>query len=104
MNERQQLTLESISLRIQWLEACYPACQSDRRRMIEAHGFSLFQEVMDVHARGCRLKFVNIYGTAPDRDSDRMRVRRDTDALERAGLLVIKYDGRLRFGRPSGIS
>ena len=105
MNERQQLTLEYIATRIEWLRLLAPELQGLRRRdMIDKYGFPVLREIENVEEFGCRLKFVNFYGTAPDRDSDRMRFRRDTDALERAGLLVITYDGRLRFGRPSGVT
>ncbi len=67
--------------------------------MADLYGFSLFREVMDVHDRGCRLKFANIYGSPPEVDRDRARFSRDIDTLERAGLLVVTCAGRIRFAR-----
>ncbi len=104
INERQQLTLEAIALRIEWLKLWSPTWQADRRGMIDTYGFSLLREIENVDDLGCHLKFANIYGSPPESDSDRMRFRRDIGTLEDNGLLVIKFDGRLRFGRPSGIS
>ena len=105
MNERQQLTLEVIATRIEWLRLLAPEFQGLRRRdMIDKYGFPVLREIEHVEEFGCRIKFAHIYGSPPDTDAERMVFNRDIEHLSRAGELVVQHVDRMKFGRPSGIS
>ncbi len=54
MNERQQLTLECIATRIEWLRLLAPEFQGLRRRdMIDKYGFPVLREIENVEEFGC---------------------------------------------------
>ena len=86
MNERQQLILDVICMRIDWLEALHPAWQNDARAKIDAYGFSRFQEIASVHDRGCRLKFTNFYGRLSVKPCMLHGTRMENGEQERASL------------------